>query len=180
MIIKSITQVGNPIIRRKSKKVISVVSPQIKKIVKDLTDTMRGTSLGLVGISAPQIGHNLRILATEIRKTPYRKPNELDKLRVFINPKITFMSKKQISGYEGCGSVASSGIFAKVPRSYQITVEALDEKNEPFILEAKGLLARVIQHEFDHLEGIVFLDRVVDMKSVMSREEYLKMVKKYL
>ena len=178
MIIKSITQVGNPIIRKKSKKVTSVTSPQIKKIVKDLTDTMRGTGLGLIGIAAPQIGQNLRILATEISKTPYRKPNELDKLRVFINPKITFMSKKQVSGYEGCGSVASSGIFAKVPRAYQITVEALNEKNEHFTLEAKGLLARVIQHEFDHLEGMIFLDRVVDMKSVMSQEEYVLMINK--
>ena len=176
MIIKSITQVGNPIIRRKSKEIDFVTSPKVKKIIRDLIDTMRGADL--VGISAPQIGYNSRVLVTEVRKTPYRKVNELDKIRIFINPRITFMSKKKVSGYEGCGSVASSGIFAKVPRSYQIIVNAVDEKNEKFVLKAKGLLARIIQHEFDHLEGIVFLDRVVDKKSLMSREEYFKMIKK--
>jgi len=175
MIIRSVVQVGNPIIRRKSKKVTSVTSLKIKKTIRDLTQTMRAANL--VGISAPQIGLNLRVLLTEIRKTPYRKSNELDKMRIFINPRITFMSKKQVSRYEGCGSVASSGIFAKVPRSYQIIVNAVNEKNEAFTLKVKGLLARIIQHEFDHLEGIIFLDRVVDNKSLMSKEEYLKMVK---
>ena len=137
MIIKSITQVGNPIIRRKSKKVSSVTSLEIKKIIKDLTDTM--CHANLIGISAPQIGHNLRVLVTEIKKTPYRKTGETDKIRVFINPEITFMSKKQVSGYEGCGSVASSGIFGKVPRSYKIIVNAVNEKNEKFTLNAEGL-----------------------------------------
>lgn len=176
MIIKKITQVGNPIIRRKSKMVTPVISAEVKKMIVDLTDTMRHADL--VGISAPQIGLNLRVLVTEIRKTSYRKMGGIDKLRVFINPKITFMSKKKVSGYEGCGSVASSGIFAKVPRPYQIIVSAVNEKNEKFTLKAKGLLARVIQHEFDHLVGIIFLDRVVDKKSFMSSEEYFKMVKK--
>ena len=172
MIIKSVTQVGNPIIRKKSKKVISVKSPKVKKIIKDLTDSMRNANL--VGISAPQIGQNLRIFVTEIRTTTLRKTNELDKLRVFINPKIIMSSKKKISGYEGCGSVAISGIFGKVPRSTQVTVKAFDENNKKFVLTAKGLLARVIQHEFDHLEGIIFLDKVFDKNSLMSREEYLK------
>ena len=94
MIIKSITQVGNPIIRRKSKKVSSVTSLEIKKIIKDLTDTM--CHANLIGISAPQIGHNLRVLVTEIKKTPYRKTGETDKIRVFINPEITFLKNKSL------------------------------------------------------------------------------------
>jgi peptide deformylase len=172
MIIKSVTQVGNPIIRRKSKKVMLVTSPKIKKIINDLTDSMRHSNL--VGMSAPQIGQNLRVFVTEIRTTTLRKTKELDKLRVFINPRIINKSKKLISGFEGCGSVAMSGIFGKVPRSKKITVSALDENGKKFILTTTGLLARVIQHEFDHLEGIIFLDKVFNKNSLMSREEYLK------
>lgn len=172
MIIKSITQVGNPIIRKKSKNVKLITSPMVKKIIKDLTDSMRNANL--VGMAAPQIGYNLRIFVTEIRTTTLRKTKELDKLRVFINPKIIDLSKKKILGYEGCGSVASSGIFGKVSRFTQITVSATDENNKKFEYTAKGLLARVIQHEFDHLEGVVFLDKVFDKKSLKSKEEYIK------
>ena len=172
MIIKSVTQVGNPIIRNKSKKVINVSSPNIKKIIKDLTDSMRHSNL--VGMAAPQIGHNLRIFVTEIRATTLRKTNELDKLRVFINPQIINISQKKVSGYEGCGSVATSGIFGKVSRPEKITIQATDENNNKFEHTAKGLLARVIQHEMDHLDGIVFLDKVSDKKSFMSKEEYIK------
>jgi peptide deformylase len=172
MIIKSVTQVGNPIIRKKSKNVKLIVSPLVKKIIKDLKDSMRDSNL--VGMAAPQIGHNLRIFVTEIRNTTLRKTKELDKLRVFINPKIVDVSNKKILGYEGCGSVAFSGIFGKVSRFTQITVIAYDENNKKFQYTAKGLLARVIQHEFDHLEGIVFLDKVIDKKSLMSKEEYIK------
>ena len=128
----------------------------------------------LVGMAAPQIGQNVKIFVTEIRKTKFRKTKELDKLRVFINSKIISRSKKMVSGYEGCGSVATAGIFGKVPRPYQVTVSAIDEKNKKFVFTAKGLLARVIQHETDHLNGIVFLDKVANRKSLMSREEYLK------
>ena len=172
MVIKLVTQVGNPIIRKKSKKVRLITSPKIKKIVKDLTDSMRHANL--VGMAAPQIGHNLRIFVTEIRTTTLRKTSEQDGLRIFINPKIIHASKKKILGYEGCGSVASSGIFGKVSRSTQVIVEAFDEKNKKFAFTTKGLLARVIQHEIDHLDGIIFLDKVSDKKSLMSQEEYIK------
>lgn len=172
MIIESVTQVGNPIIRKKSKKVSQISSPETKKIVKDLTDSMRNANL--VGMSAPQIGYNLRIFVTEIRTTALRKTNESDKLRIFINPLIINVSKKQVQGYEGCGSVASANIFGKLPRYSQVTLEAFDENNKKFILKARGLLARVIQHEIDHLDGIIFLDKVSDKKSLMSREEYIK------
>lgn len=172
MIIKSVTQIGNPIIRKKSKKVTSAKSPKVKKTIKDLVDSMRYANL--VGMAAPQIGHNLRIFVTEVRTTTLRKTNELDKLRIFVNPRIISASKKQVSGYEGCGSVASAGIFGKLSRSTRVTVRALDKNNKKFVLTANGLLARIIQHEFDHLEGIVFLDKVSDKKSLMSQEEYIK------
>lgn len=176
MIIKNVTQIGNPKIRRKSKKVLNVTSPEIKKIIKNLTDSMHASNL--VGMAAPQIGQNLMVFVTEIRPTKLRKTKDLDKLRVFINPKIIGMSEKKLSRYEGCGSVARASLFGKVSRSIEVVISAVDENNNKFQHTAKGLLARVIQHEMDHLNGIVFIDKLEDTKSLMDREEHIKNIKK--
>ncbi len=129
---------------------------------------------GLVGMAAPQIGINLRIFVTEVRKTKTRDPKSIDLLRVFINPRITRFSKQQALGYEWCGSVAKSGLFGKVKRPSRVRVVAYDVKGERFIIDAKNLLARIVQHEMDHLDGKVFLDRISNTQTLMSREEYLK------
>jgi len=172
MIIRHATQIGDPTIRRRSKPISKIVSSATKKIVQNLIDSMRYHEL--VGMAAPQIGINQRIFITEIRKTKARKPKDSDPVRIFINPRIIRCSKKQVFGYEACGSVAYAGIFGSVKRSCEITVEAYDTKGKKFKLYAVGLLARIIQHENDHLEGKVFLDRMADMHSLKSREEYLK------
>ena len=172
MSVRPTTQVGNKVIRAKSKKVLTV-SAQVKRIAQDLTDSMRNA--GLVGMAGPQIGIGLRIFVTEIRKTKARKHiKKFDPLRVFINPTITKKSKKNVVEYEGCGSVAHGGLFGEVSRSESVSVVAIDEKGEKFTLEASGLLARVIQHEIDHLDGKVFLDRLTNTHSLMSREEYIR------
>jgi peptide deformylase len=175
MIIKSATQVGNPIIRKKSKKVTDVKSAQNKKIIRNLVDSMRHHDL--VGMAAPQIGQNFRIFVTEIRETKFRKKDkksDVDGLRVFVNPKIVSFSDTEVTIWEGCGSVAESNLFGKVTRPESLVIEALNEKEIKFTLEAKGLLARVIQHEMDHIDGIVFTDKA-DSKTYMSRNEYFKM-----
>lgn len=129
---------------------------------------------GLVGMAAPQIDINLRVFVTEVRKTKTRHQKPSDPLRVFINPRIIHFSKKQAVIYEGCGSAARSGLFAAVRRPANVTVEAFNQKGNKFKLNAKGLLARIIQYETDHLDGKVFLDRIYDAKTLMSREEYYK------
>lgn len=176
MIIKSVTQVGNPLIRSKSKAVKNITSKEVKKIVKDLTDSMRYH--GLVGMAAPQIGAGVRIFVVEVRSTKSRNAKLTEPLRVFINPKITSYAKKLVAGYEGCGSVAASGLFGLVNRQEAVTVKALDENGLPFILRATGLMARIIQHEMDHLDGIIFLDRMEDTKTFFSRNEYISKFKK--
>lgn len=176
MIIKNIIQAGNPFLRKKAKIVKNINSSKVKKATKDLIDTMRGSDL--IGISAPQIGQDFRIFVTELRKTINRDIKDRDNLRIFINPKIIRISKKESMGHEGCGSVGSAQIFGSVKRPNKIIVEALNEKGEKFIINAKGLLARVIQHEFDHINGILFTDKVFDYKKLMSREEYKKLSKK--
>ena len=171
MIVKHATQIGNPAIRRRSKPVPRVSAPAVRRIAKDLIDSLRYHNL--VGMAAPQIGINLRIFVTEIKRTQTRNPKEVDVARVFINPKIVKHSRAQEEDYEGCGSVAYAELFGNVSRSHTVTVEAFNEKGKKFTLRATGLLARVIQHENDHLDGVVFLDRLPDMKSVTSREDLL-------
>ncbi len=174
MIVRKVTQVGDPSIRRKSKPVRNLFSKETRKIIRDLIDSM--PAYNLIGMAAPQIGKNSRIFAVGIRKTKYRTPEEMSGLRIFINPKITRLSRKKIYIWEGCGSVGNSGVFARVRRPESLTVTAFDEKGRRFKLNAGGLLSRVIQHEFDHLEGRIFLDGDFDKKSLMSKDEYYSMV----
>lgn len=178
MIIKETTQVGNKIIRAKSKAVSNPTSKTIRKIVRDLVDSMR--SHGLVGMAAPQIGRGARVFVTEIRETELRKNVDVgspNALKVFINPRILSVSKKKVGDWEGCGSVAFANLFGIVKRPTSVTVEALDKKGNKFLLRADGLLARVIQHEMDHLNGIVFTDKA-DVSTYMSRNERLKSLKR--
>jgi peptide deformylase len=176
MSVKKISEIGSDVIRSKAAKVEKIISRNVKKIVADLTDTMRHENL--VGIAAPQIGIGSQIFVTEVRKTKLRKDvSTLDPLRVFINPALTRVSKKMVTGYEGCGSVAHGGLFGIVKRPEVIAVRAHNENGEEFELETGGLLARIIQHEIDHLNGICFIDRVTDTKKLLGREEYIKLKK---
>ena len=174
MKIKNITQLGNPLLREKAKKVKDFTDPEIKKTIKDLVDTMRHANL--VGISAPQIGRSYRIFVSEIRPTKYRKKiKELDSLQVCINPEIVRKSKKTIVDYEGCGSVGKAAIFGQVSRSKTVILRAWNEKGEQCEREVSGLMARVIQHEIDHLDGTVFTDKCVSAKTLLSADEYIKL-----
>ena len=172
MIIKEVTQVGNPILKSKAKFVSSIGSKETQEVVTNLIDSMHYHDL--VGMATSQIGEKLRIFVTELRKTKFRD-EDVDQFRVYINPKITWFSKKQVVIYEGCGSVAYGNLFGPVRRPEKIEVEAFDEKGKSFKLRAGGLLSRVIQHEYDHLEGVEFTEKITDMQKIMSRGEYLKM-----
>ncbi|MFA5048090.1 MAG: peptide deformylase [Patescibacteria group bacterium] len=173
MIIKNIIQIGNPILSQKSKTVTAIDGPETQRVIKNLVDSVRYH--GLVGMAASQIGEKLRIFVTEVRSTKYRKL-KIDKLRTYVNPKIVWSSKKQVIIYEGCGSVAYAKLFAPVRRPEKIIIEALDAKGKKFRLEADGMLGRVIQHEYDHLDGVEFTEKITDMRKIMSLEEYKKMV----
>lgn len=172
MIVKRVSQIGEPVIRARAKPVALPVPPRAKKVARDLVDSMR--HYGLVGMAAPQIGLGLRIFVTEVRETHARRGVSVDVARVFINPKIVHRTKAVRIGSEGCGSVAHAELFAMVPRARAVRVTAYDEKGRKFILEASGLLSAVIQHEMDHLDGLVFLDRLPDMATLTDREIYLK------
>lgn len=177
MVIKQATQIGNKIIRQKAVAVKNATSANVRQTIRDLVDSMRYHNL--VGMAAPQIGKNMRVFVSEIRTTTYRKNiAKADSLRVFINPKIIWKSKKMASGYEGCGSVAAAQLFGSVKRAQSVICTAIDEKGTPFKIKASGLLARIIQHETDHLNGIVFMDRMKDMRTLLDRQAYVDLKNK--
>ncbi len=175
MIIKKLIQIDNPLLKQKVQAVENFCTPEVTKVIKDLIDSMRFHDL--VGIAAPQIGTPLKMFITEVRKTKFRNPQEVDKLRIFINPKITWESEEKNVVYEGCGSVKKSQIFGLVKRPKQVKIRAQDKNGIEFSLSASGLLARVIQHEIDHLNGMEFIDKVADKKDLISKKEYLKKIK---
>ncbi len=174
MSIKKVVQAGQSVLRKKAKIIKNVGTPEIKRLVKDLSDTMQASNL--IGIAAPQIGKGVRVFVTKLTSTKLRNVKKAapDPLRVFINPKIVSYSKHQKSDWEGCGSIAYAKIFAKVSRPISVIIRALNEKGEPFELNARGLLARVIQHEYDHLDGVFFTDKM-DASTVTTADEYRKM-----
>lgn len=173
MIVKDIVQIGNPILSRKSKVVTDIQSADTQRVTTDLIDSMRFH--GIIGMAASQIGAKLRIFVTEVRKTEFRNL-ATDKLRVYINPKIIWTSEKEVEIYEGCGSVAYAKLFAPVVRPEEIEIEAQDADGKKFKLKVGGMLGRVIQHEYDHLDGIEFTEKISDIRKIMSAEEYKKMM----
>jgi len=173
MVIKNVVQAGNPLLRQKANLVNDISSNKVQEIIKNLIDTMRADSL--VGEAAPQIGESVRIFISEVRDTKYRKSEQGGSLKIYINPEIVDCSGEEIVSYEGCGSVAHAQLFGPVKRHKFVTVKATDENGKEFTLKAEGFLARIIQHEYDHLEGILFTDKLDNWTKVMSKEEYIKM-----
>ena len=145
-----ILTIGNDLLKQKAKPV-KTIGPEYIKIAEDLFEALRiGKGIGLAG---PQVGLMERIFAIHV---------DGDEPRIFINPSITETSQETHKYEEGCLSVP--GIYADVVRPKSVKVQAWNEKGRPFNLEASGIVARVILHEYDHLEGILFIDRIPEAK----------------
>ena len=175
MAVKKVIMAGDPKLKIRNKVVSDYKSPKVQKLIKDLIATNR--KAGLIGIAASQIGQNYMVFITHPINTRARKLGKTDKLRVYINPKITYKSKKQNLIYEGCGSVANGAIFGPVIRPKEIEIQAINEKGQKFSLRTDGILARVIQHEYDHLNGIEFIQKVSDYSKVIVQNHYRKNVR---
>ena len=151
MAIRKILTYGTPSLREKSKEVHKV-SKKIKELVNDLLDTLY--SQNGVGLAASQIGENYRVFVVDTASG-----DEPLNPMIFINPKIIKKSGAFIS-HEGCLSFPE--VYADVRRYSYVMIKAMDENGRSFVMEGKegSLLAKALQHEFDHLEGILFIDHV--------------------
>lgn len=176
-----IRQVGDPVLRRVADPLTKeeIGDPKIQNLIHLMKNTMRHAPG--VGLAAPQIGIPLQIAVIEDREKylTFLTPEQIKErdrhpvpFQVLINPRITILaSSKQKEFYEGCLSL--EGYVASVPRALEVQVEALNEQGEPITIEAKGWYARILQHEIDHLNGTLYIDRM-DSKTLTNIENYKK------
>jgi peptide deformylase len=162
-----IVQVGTPVLRQRAREltVEELASDRIQKLIEDMRETMRAAPG--VGLAAPQIGESLRLVVIEDAPGYHGKltKDELAALErdavpfhVLVNPVLTVRTEDVVAAFEGCLSFA--GFSMIVPRARKVRVEALDEHGQRVVKVASGWYARILQHEVDHLNGIVCCDRM--------------------
>ena len=166
MVLK-IVQAGHPVLRQRARELSGeeIASREIQQLVQAMKETMRDAPG--VGLAAPQVGYSLQLAVIEdrpeyTRDSPPailaergRKPVPF---HVMINPRLTLLDDPALEFFEGCLSVAN--FMALVPRAAKVRVECLDENGRGRVIEAEGWHARILQHEIDHLNGTLYLDRM--------------------
>ena len=150
-----ISAYGNPVLREETED-IDENYPNLTKIIGDMFDTMKNAEG--VGLAAPQVGLPIRVFVIDMSALADEKPEYQDYRKIFINPEIIEFSGNDISMEEGCLSIP--GIHEKVVRKEKILINYLDEHFKECEETFSGYPARVIQHEYDHLEGNLFVDKI--------------------
>lgn len=165
-----IAQLGNKVLRQHSIPVEHIDEPAIREVIAAMKATLAKTQG--VGLAAPQISELKRIIIVASRPTSRYPYAPLMEPTVMINPDFEPLSYDTEKGWEGCLSIP--GIRALVPRYQRIEVNYLDEKGLQQFEKLEGFVARVFQHEADHLDGKVYLDRVESNEDIITESEYLK------
>lgn len=163
MAIRTILHYPAPCLRERAED-IDEVDDTIRKLISDMAETMYDAPG--VGLAAPQIGESLRLFIVDVADE-----DEPSDLKVFINPEIVDKIGEQ-SFQEGC--LSFPGVYEDITRAAEVKVRAMDENGAPFELEADGLLAVAIQHENDHLEGVLMLDHLGVLKKRIVHRKMLK------
>lgn len=169
---------GNPVLRQVARKLTlhEINSDSIKQLIENIRYTLERKKYG-VGMAAPQVGISVALSVISIKPTPNRPELEPFEM-VIINPVIVETYGSRVQKWEGCISCGTGKdtLFARVPRYKKIKLLWLDEKGEQHEEVLDSFAAHVVQHEVDHLNGIVFVDRVKDTSSYMMADEYKKRV----
>jgi peptide deformylase len=179
MVLK-IRQVGEQVLRQKARPLLSdeILDRSTQELIEAMRETMHEAPG--VGLAAPQIGYPLQLVVIEdqqefIQKLPAEQVAERERkpvpFHVLINPKLTLLGSDPVEFFEGCLSVA--GFTAVVPRARQVRVECLNERAEPVIIDAAGWYARILQHEIDHLGGVLYVDRM-NPRSFSTQDNYIR------
>ncbi len=155
MAVREIVAIPNPVLRRKARKVTDFGS-DLQVLIDDMVETMRDAPG--VGLAAPQVGVPLRVVVIEWRDEENEENEETPpKLYMLVNPEIMRSSQDLELGTEGCLSVP--GFVGDVERAQTVTVRGFNRRGQPMRIKAGGWLARIFQHEIDHLDGVLFTDR---------------------
>jgi len=170
MAILKIAHLGHPILRRQAMPLTpeEIRTPEVQRLVDDMIETMREHDGA--GLAAPQVHEPLQVVVYEVASNPRYPEAEDIPLTVLINPVVTPATEEKAVGWEGCLSIPE--LRGKVPRYTTVRVEALDREGKPVAFEATGFHAVVIQHETDHLQGILFVDRMEDLRTLTHLAEY--------
>ncbi len=165
MAVREIKILGDPVLREPAEGV-GELDDEVRVLVKDMFETMYHA--GGIGLAAPQVGVSRRVLVVDVGQA-----DEDDSEAVaLVNPRVVESSRKKDRAPEGCLSIP--GMEEVVERPSTVTVEGLDPSGEPVTMEVSGLLSRALQHEIDHLDGILFIDRVSPLKRRMLLRKWHK------
>ncbi len=173
MAVRKIIRMGHPTLRKPARRLEAreLASPEIGRLVGDMIDTLADS--GGIGLAAPQVDEPVRLAIIEIDGGPSRY-GEIPAmpLTVFVNPTIEVVDPAAAGYWEGCLSVPGLRGFVERPQFVRVVYQDLDGKKHT--LELKGFLATVFQHEFDHLDGVLYIDRMKDPTKLVFEEEYLR------
>jgi peptide deformylase len=173
MAILKVARMGHPVLRAKALPVpvAKITSPGVQRLIDDMFETMREYTG--IGLAAPQVHEGVRIFVAGLREAQVTEAlgdDENMPLLTLINPEVTLLTEPVHEGWEGCLSIPD--VRGLVPRAAEIRVQAYDRAGKRLAFNASGLTARVIQHETDHLDGVLFMDRMRTLKSLAFMEEY--------
>jgi len=165
MTILKVCRLGHPVLRMEAQRVhpADLATPALQTLINDMMQTME--EYYGVGLAAPQIHESLAIAVIESHGPRGEIP-----MTVLVNPDITVLDEELIEDWEGCLSIPD--LRGRVPRWRKLRVDALDRDGKKIQIKADGFFARVIQHEFDHLMGKVYLDRMRDLKTLAHLTEF--------
>jgi peptide deformylase len=166
MSILKVARMGHPVLRERARpfEKKDLHDPVLQKLIDDMIDTMH--EYHGVGLAAPQVHEGLRLFVAMLEEDPDAK----SEVTVVINPTITPLTKSKEEGWEGCLSIPD--IRGRVPRFTDILLKAIDREGKPLELRLADFAARVAQHEADHLDGVLFFDRMNSMDSLTFMDEY--------
>jgi len=150
---------GHPVLRERAQRVERFATPELRALVQDMKDTMKAKNGA--GLAAPQIGVGQRVVIFGVQDNPRYPDAEEVPFTVLVNPQIVLLTREIEEGWEGCLSVP--GMRGVVPRYTKLRYSGFDEEGAPVERVAEGFHARVVQHECDHLDGILYPQRMTDM-----------------
>ncbi len=159
MAVREVLRMGHPVLREVARPVERFGTPELERLLADMRDTMAHENGA--GLAAPQIGESVRVVIFGVEANPRYPDAEPVPFTVLVNPVITFLTDEVEEGWEGCLSVP--GLRGVVPRRKRLRYEGFDEHGRRLERVAEGFHARVVQHECDHLDGILYPMRMMDM-----------------
>ena len=171
MSILKVARIGNPVLRARARPVepSEIQRPGFQKFVDDMIETMnehRG-----IGLAAPQIHESVRVIVVDLHQDDDDEDSDI-RVVPFVNPKIEVVSRDVIEGWEGCLSIPE--VRGRVPRAAEIRLRAHDRRGKAVEMDFRGYPARVIQHEADHLDGVLFIDRMRSLDTLTYLDEFAR------